>query len=130
MPRAVIDAIVQHIEREAAFRGYESSDDAAAEVQDAYESVARLIDAQSRNFPSSRTSRWLVPGACGARFSARRRHRDDAQRLRFQSACLPVTGKPRGVEVHRASDLRSGWRRSAVEARTVAQAENAIAGGT
>src|SRR6266568_468698 len=49
MPRPVLRAITDHLQREANFGGYESADDATAAVEDAYATVARLIGAQPRN---------------------------------------------------------------------------------
>src|SRR3977135_4488673 len=49
MPRAVLDAIVGHLSREANFGGYESADDAEARVADAYANVAKVLGTQPRN---------------------------------------------------------------------------------
>ena len=49
MPAPVVDAIVEHLEREAAFGGYESADSAADAVAAAYSDVARLIGSQPGN---------------------------------------------------------------------------------
>src|SRR5260370_7417221 len=49
MPRAVLDAMVAHLNREANFGGYESADDAEAAVADAYANVAKVLGAQPRN---------------------------------------------------------------------------------
>ena len=48
-PRPVLQAIIDHLQREAINGAYESADDAADAVRDAYENVARLIGAQARN---------------------------------------------------------------------------------
>jgi selenocysteine lyase/cysteine desulfurase len=49
MPKSVVDAIVGHLSREASFGGYESADDAAESVENAYTSVAHILGAHSRN---------------------------------------------------------------------------------
>jgi selenocysteine lyase/cysteine desulfurase len=49
MPKSVVDAIVGHLSREANFGGYESADDAAESVENAYTSVAHILGAHSRN---------------------------------------------------------------------------------
>jgi selenocysteine lyase/cysteine desulfurase len=49
MPRSVVDAITAHLRREADFGGYESSDEAANAVNEAYAGVARLLGTQPRN---------------------------------------------------------------------------------
>ena len=43
MPRPVIDAIRGHLDLEATIGGYEAADAASAEIQAAYEAVARLV---------------------------------------------------------------------------------------
>jgi selenocysteine lyase/cysteine desulfurase len=49
MPRAVLDAMVAHLNREANFGAYESADDAEVAVAEAYANVAKLLGAQPRN---------------------------------------------------------------------------------
>jgi selenocysteine lyase/cysteine desulfurase len=49
MPRAVLDAVVAHLTREANLGGYESADDAEAAVADAYANVAKVLGTQPRN---------------------------------------------------------------------------------
>src|SRR6202158_6438435 len=49
MPRAVRDAIVGHLNREANFGGYESADDAEAAVADAYANVAKVLGTLPHN---------------------------------------------------------------------------------
>jgi selenocysteine lyase/cysteine desulfurase len=109
MPRPVVAAIVDHIEGEAAFGGYESADDAAAAIQEAYESVARLIGAQSRNIA-------VVENATVAFFQA-------LSAFDFRPGDVMVTtrndyvsnqlaylslAKRHGIEIRRAADLRAG----------------------
>src|SRR5260370_675 len=59
MPRAVLDAMVAHLNREANFGGYESADDAEAAVADAYASVAKVLGTQSRK-RQARPTWWMV----------------------------------------------------------------------
>ena len=49
MPKPVVDAITDHLKREAAMGGYEASDAAAADIAATYDALAGLIGAQSRN---------------------------------------------------------------------------------
>jgi cysteine desulfurase/selenocysteine lyase len=49
MPRSVLDAVVAHLQREANFGGYESADQAASAVNEAYSAIARILGAQTRN---------------------------------------------------------------------------------
>jgi len=49
MPRSVLRAVCDHLEKEANFGGYEIADEAAAAVDEAYASVARLLGAQPRH---------------------------------------------------------------------------------
>ena len=49
MPRAVLEAITAHLNREANFGGYESADDAEAAVADAYANIAKLLGTEQRN---------------------------------------------------------------------------------
>jgi selenocysteine lyase/cysteine desulfurase len=46
MPRCVLDAVVDHLEREAAIGGYEAADEAADSLARVYESIARLLNCQ------------------------------------------------------------------------------------
>ena len=49
MPKPVIDAVTDHLKREAALGGYEASDAAASDIEEAYHALATLISAQPRN---------------------------------------------------------------------------------
>ena len=109
MPQPVINAIVEHIQREANFGGYESADDAASAVHDAYAAVASLIGAQPRNVA-------IVENATVAYFQA-------VSAFDFRPGDVIVTtrndyisnqlaflslARRQGVEIHRAVDLQSG----------------------
>ena len=109
MPRSVLDAIVGHLNREAQVGGYESADDAAAAVDDAYRHVAKLLGAQSRNIA-------VVENSTVAFFQA-------LSAFDFQPGDVIVTtrndyisnqlaylslAQRHGVEIRRAADLASG----------------------
>ena len=109
MPQPVIRAIVDHLHREAAFGGYESADDAADAVRDAYANVARLLGGQARNVA-------IVENATVAFFQA-------LSAFDFQAGDVIVTTrndyisnqlaylslvKRRGIAILRAADLPSG----------------------
>src|SRR6202035_1499998 len=109
MPQPVVSAIVEHIQREANFGGYESADDAAAAGHDAYAAVAALIGAQPRNVA-------MVENATVAYFQA-------VSAFDFRPSDVIVTtrndyisnqlaflslARRQGVEIHRAEDLASG----------------------
>ena len=109
MPQAVLDTMVAHLNREAQFGGYESSDDAEATVHKAYADVARIVGAQARNIA-------VVENATVAFFQA-------LSAIDFHSGDVIVTtrndyisnqlaylslAKRHGIEVRRAANLESG----------------------
>jgi selenocysteine lyase/cysteine desulfurase len=109
MPRSVLEAIVGHLSREARFGAYESADDAAAAVDDAYAAVAKLLGAQPRNIA-------VVENSTVAFFQA-------LSAFDFKPGDVIVTtcndyisnqlaylslAQRRGVEVKRGADLPSG----------------------
>ena len=109
MPRPVLDAMVEHLQREARFGGYESADDAAAAGAEAYTSVARLLGAQPRNIA-------IVENSTVAFFQA-------LSSIDFRDGDVIVTtrndyisnqlaylslAKRRGVKIERAADLPAG----------------------
>jgi selenocysteine lyase/cysteine desulfurase len=49
MPRPVLDAVQDHLKREAQLGGYEAADAARADIEQTYDDVARLINARARN---------------------------------------------------------------------------------
>ena len=109
MPQPVLDAIVQHLEREAEIGGYESADAASEAVQDVYESVARLLGAHARNIA-------VVENSTVAYFQALAAFdfnpgdvilttRNDY--ISNQLAFLSLARR-RGIEVRRAADLPAG----------------------
>ena len=109
MPQPVIRAIVDHLHREAAFGGYESADDAADAVRDAYANVARLLGGQARNVA-------IVENATVAFFQALSAFDFQAgdvilttrnDYISNQLAYLSLV-KRRGIAILRAADLPSG----------------------
>ncbi len=109
MPRPVLTAIVDHLQREAQFGGYESADAAADAGHEAYADVARLIGAEARNVA-------VVENATVAFFQA-------LSAFDFRDGDIIVTtrndyisnqlaylslAKRHGVEIQRAADLPSG----------------------
>jgi selenocysteine lyase/cysteine desulfurase len=59
-PRPVLDAVTQHLAREAAIGGYEAAAEAADRIEDAYDAIAALIGAQKEEiaFMDSATRAW------------------------------------------------------------------------
>ncbi|HKW56835.1 MAG TPA: aminotransferase class V-fold PLP-dependent enzyme [Candidatus Acidoferrum sp.] len=49
MPKLVLQAITSHFQREASFGGYESADESAQGIREAYAHVARLLRTHARN---------------------------------------------------------------------------------
>src|SRR5690349_15979243 len=49
MPQPVLDAVVGHLEREAAIGGYEASDEAEARLDETYELLGRIVGAGAKN---------------------------------------------------------------------------------
>ena len=109
MPRAVLDAVVAHLTREANFGGYESADDAEAAVADAYANVAKVLGTQPRNLAVVENSTVAFFQALSA-FDFKRGDvivttRNDY--ISNQLAYLSLAQR-HGVEVRRAADATSG----------------------
>jgi selenocysteine lyase/cysteine desulfurase len=109
MPTAVLSAMTSHLEREAVLGGYESEDEAAPRIKEAYEAVAALLKARSLNVA-------VVENATVAFFQALSAFdfrpgdvivttRNDY--ISNQLAYLSLARR-RGVEVRRAADLATG----------------------
>ena len=109
MPSVVVAAITSHLEREALLGGYESEDEAAPRVRQAYDAVAALLNAAPRNVA-------VVENATVGFFQA-------LSAFDFQPGDVIVTtrndyisnqlaylslAQRRGVVVRRAEDLASG----------------------
>src|SRR6202171_3427891 len=109
MPRAVRDAIVGHLNREANFGGYESADDAEAAVADAYDNVAKVLGTQPHNVAVVENSTVAFFQALSA-FDFKPGDVIVTTRNDYISNQLAYLSLARrhGVEVRRAADLASG----------------------
>ena len=109
MPKPVVDAIVDHIHREASFGGYESADDVSDAVHAAYDSVAELIGAKSRNIAVVENATVAFSLALSAfdfepgDVIVTTRNDYISNQLAFLSLA-----RRQGVEIHRAVDFQSG----------------------
>jgi selenocysteine lyase/cysteine desulfurase len=109
MPRAVLEAITAHLNREANFGGYESADDAELAVAEAYARVAEVLGAQPRNIAVVENSTVAFFQALSA-FDFKVGDVIVTTRNDYISNQLAYLSLARrhGVEVRRASDLVSG----------------------
>src|SRR3984893_14239847 len=109
MPRAVLDAVVAHLTREANFGGYESADDAEAAVADAYANVAKVLGARPHNIAVVENSTVAFFQALSA-FDFQRGDVIVTTRNDYISNQLAYLSLARrhGVEVRRAADLATG----------------------
>jgi selenocysteine lyase/cysteine desulfurase len=109
MPKPVVDAVTAHLQRETDCGGYESSDAAEEKIAEAYEHLARLVAAHTRNIA-------IVENATVAFFQALSAFdftpgdvivttRNDY--ISNQLAYLSLARRC-GVEVRRAADLPTG----------------------
>jgi selenocysteine lyase/cysteine desulfurase len=109
MPSSVLNAITSHLQQEATFGGYESSDAAAEAVHDSYAAVAAILNAEPRNVA-------IVENATVGFFQA-------LSAIDFRPGDVIVTtrndyisnqlaflslAQRRGVEIRRAADLATG----------------------
>ena len=109
MPRAVLDAMVAHLNREAKFGAYESADEAEGAVADAYADVAKLLGTQLRNIAVVENSTVAFFQALSA-FDFKAGDVIVTTRNDYISNQLAYLSLARrhGVEVRRAADLASG----------------------
>ena len=109
MPRAVLEAVTAHLNREANLGGYESADDAEAAVEDAYAAVAKVLGAQPRNIAVVENSTVAFFQALSA-FDFKAGDVIVTTRNDYISNQLAYLSLARryGVEVRRAADLASG----------------------
>src|SRR5258708_105051 len=109
MPRAVLEAITAHLNREANLGGYESADDAEAAVEDAYAAVAKVLGAQPRNIAVVENSTVAFFQALSA-FDFKDGDVIVTTRNDYISNQLAYLSLARrhGVEVRRAADLAGG----------------------
>ncbi len=109
MPRSVLQAIVAHLEREANFGGYESADQAASAVNEAYSAVARILGAQTHNVAVVENATVAFSQALSA-FDFRPGDVIVTTRNDYISNQLAYLSLVRrsGIEIRRAADLPSG----------------------
>src|ERR1700687_3187062 len=109
MPRAVLEAITAHLNREANFGGYESADDAEAAVAEAYANVAKVLGAQPRNIAVVENSTVAFFQALSA-FDFKAGDVIVTTRNDYISNQLAYLSLARrhGVELRRAADLATG----------------------
>src|SRR5229473_3333995 len=109
MPRAVLEAITGHLNREANLGGYESADDAEDAVAEAYANVAKVLGTQPRNIAVVENSTVAFFQALSA-FDFKPSDVIVTTRNDYISNQLAYLSLARrhGVEVRRAADLVSG----------------------
>src|SRR2546430_7175874 len=125
MPRPVLDALTDHLTREAAIGGYEAADEAEPRVRETYALVARLVGAAPRNIALVENATVAFSQALSA-FDFRPGDRIVTTRTDYpsnQRMYLSLAQRA-GVETVRADDLPEGGvdpesvRRLARHART------------
>jgi selenocysteine lyase/cysteine desulfurase len=109
MPRSVLDSVVAHLQREANFGGYESADQAASAVNEAYSAIARILGAQTRNVAIVENATVAFSQALSA-FDFRPGDAIVTSRNDYISNQLAYLSLVRrcGIEIRRAADLPSG----------------------
>src|SRR6266852_3016651 len=109
MPRAVLEAITGHLDREANLGGYESADDAEDAVAEAYANVAKVLGTQPRNIAVVENSTVAFFQALSA-FDFKTGDVIVTTRNDYISNQLAYLSLARccGGEVRRAADLPSG----------------------
>jgi selenocysteine lyase/cysteine desulfurase len=109
VPQSVLDAVTSHLYREALCGAYESADDAAAAIADAYANVARLLGAQAQNIAIVENSTVAFFQALSA-FDFKPSDVIVTSRNDYISNQLAYLSlaKRRGIEVRRAADLPKG----------------------
>jgi len=109
MPRPVLDAITDHLTREAAIGGYEAADEAEPRVRETYALVARLVGAAPRNIALVENATVAFSQALSA-FDFRPGDRIVTTRTDYPSNQLMYLSLAQraGVETVRADDLPEG----------------------
>src|SRR5881392_2056181 len=109
MPRPVLDALTDHLTREAAIGGYEAADEAEPRVRETYALVARLVGAAPRNIALVENATVAFSQALSA-FDFRPGDRIVTTRTDYPSNQLMYLSLARraGVETVRADDLPEG----------------------
>jgi selenocysteine lyase/cysteine desulfurase len=109
MPRPVLDAVTEHLAREAAIGGYEAADEAEPRVRETYALVAQLVGAAPRNIALVENATVAFSQALSA-FDFRPGDRIVTTRADFPSNQLMYLSLARraGVETVRADDRPEG----------------------
>src|SRR5437764_1129339 len=109
MPRPVLDALTNHLAREATIGGYEAADEAEPLVRETYALVAQLVGAAPRNIALVENATVAVSQALSA-FDFRPGDRIVTTRVDYPSNQIMYLSLARrlGVEVVRAADLPGG----------------------
>lgn len=109
MPRPVYAAVVNHLQREMEIGGYEAAEERAPEVARAYDSVARMVGAESRNLALVQNSTSAFAQALSA-FDFRSGDVIVTTRADYVSNQIMYLSLARrqGVEVVRADDAIEG----------------------
>src|SRR5512143_309493 len=108
-PRAVLEAVRAHLQRESEVGGYEAADEAAEAVQQSYEAVARLVGCAARNIAVVENATVGFAQALTA-FDFRPGDVIVTSRADYVSNQLMYLSLARrlGVELRRAADLPEG----------------------
>src|SRR2546421_153551 len=109
MPRPVLDALTDHLAREAAIGGYEAADEAEPRVRETYALVGRLVGAAPRNIALVENATVAFSQALSA-FDFRPGDRIVTTRTDYPSNQLMYLSlaQPAGVETVRADGLPEG----------------------
>jgi selenocysteine lyase/cysteine desulfurase len=109
VPQPVLQALMQHLEREAAIGGYEAADEAEPRVRETYELVGRVVGAPARNIAIVENATVAFNQAISA-FDFRPGDRIVTTRTDYPSNQLAYLSLARrmGVETVRADDLPDG----------------------
>src|SRR5438874_4313151 len=109
MPRPVLDALTDHLAREAAIGGYEAADEAEPRVRETYALVGRLVGAAPRNIALVENATVAFSQALSA-FDFRPGDRIVTTRTDYPSNQLMYLSLAQraGVETVRADDLSDG----------------------
>src|SRR5690349_14588181 len=109
MPQPVLDALMRHLQREAAIGGYEAADEAEARLDETYELLGRIIGAAAKNIAIVENATVAFNQAVSA-FDFRPGDRIVTTRTDYPSNQLVYLSLARraGVETVRAADRPEG----------------------
>jgi selenocysteine lyase/cysteine desulfurase len=109
MPQPVLDALVRHLQREAAIGGYEAADEAEGRLDETYELLGRIIGAAAKNIAIVENATVAFNQAVSA-FDFRAGDRIVTTRTDYPSNQLVYLSLARrtGVETVRADDRPEG----------------------